>query len=77
MGAFHSVSARHIDRYLNEFSFRWDNRELDGALMVKMIRGSEGMRLTYRPILPARVWLGQFIARVVGRSRKTRQVQAL
>jgi len=50
MGAFHSVSARHIDRYLNEFSFRWGNRELDdGALMIKVVRGSEGMRLTYRP----------------------------
>lgn len=51
MGVFHSVSARHIDRYLNEFSFRWDNRELDdGALMIKVVRSSEGMRLSYRPL---------------------------
>jgi hypothetical protein len=31
MGAFHSVSKQHIDRYLNEFSFRWNNRELADA----------------------------------------------
>jgi transposase-like protein len=49
MGTFHSVGRQHIDRYLNEFSFRWNNRELaDGALVIRVIRGSEGMRLTYR-----------------------------
>jgi transposase-like protein len=49
MGTFHSVSARHMDRYLNEFSFRWNNRELaDGALLIRIVRGSEGMRLTYK-----------------------------
>lgn len=56
MGAFHSVSRQHIDRYLNEFSFRWNNRELDdGAMLIRIVRGSEGMRLTYRPPKGARL----------------------
>lgn len=50
MGTFHNMGRQHIDRYLNEFSFRWNNRELnEGALMAVVVRGSEGMRLTYRP----------------------------
>ena len=49
-GTFHHVSQQHMDRYLNEFSFRWNNRELaDGALMVLVVQYSEGMRLTYKP----------------------------
>lgn len=50
MGTFHNMGRQHIDRYLNEFSFRWNNRELDaGALVAMVVHGSEGMRLTYRP----------------------------
>ena len=50
MGTFHNMGRQHIDRYLNEFSFRWNNREIDaGALVGMIVRGSEGMRLTYRP----------------------------
>jgi ISXO2-like transposase domain len=48
MGTFHNMGRQHIDRYLNEFSFRWNNREVDaGALLARVVRGSEGMRLTY------------------------------
>jgi transposase-like protein len=50
MGTFHVVGRQHIDRYLNEFSFRWNNRELDdGAQVIRIVRGSEGVRLTYYP----------------------------
>jgi ISXO2-like transposase domain len=50
MGTFRNMGRQHIDRYLNEFSFRWNNRKLnDGALMAMVVRGGEGMRLTYRP----------------------------
>lgn len=48
-GTFHHVSDEHLDRYANEFSFRWDNRGTeDGERMVEAIKGTEGKRLQYR-----------------------------
>ena len=48
-GTFHSVSKHHLHRYLDEFSFRYNTRELDdGERTVEAIRGAEGKRLVYR-----------------------------
>ena len=49
VGAFHHVSEEHIDRYLNEFAFRWDTRKAtDGERTVTALRGIEGKRLMYK-----------------------------
>jgi transposase-like protein len=49
MGSFHHVSEKHMDRYLNEFSFRWDLRKVtDGERTAEAIRAAEGKRLMYR-----------------------------
>ncbi|MBE3139115.1 MAG: transposase, partial [Thermoplasmata archaeon] len=49
MGSFHHVSEEHLDRYANEFAFRWNNRKItDGERAVTAIRGIEGKRLYYR-----------------------------
>jgi transposase-like protein len=49
MGSFHHISEKHMDRYLNEFSFRWDLRKVsDGERTVEAIKASEGKRLMYR-----------------------------
>jgi hypothetical protein len=49
VGSFHHISERHMNRYLNEFSFRWDLREAtDGERTVEAIKASEGKRLMYR-----------------------------
>lgn len=49
VGSFHHISERHMDRYLNEFSFRWDLRKAtDSERTVEAIKASEGKRLTYR-----------------------------
>ncbi len=49
MGSFHHISKQHMDRYLKEFSFRWDLRKVsDGERTVEAIRSSEGKRLMYR-----------------------------
>jgi transposase-like protein len=51
IGAFHHVSAEHLHRYVNEFSFRWNSRkETDGERMERAVRATEGKRLTYRPL---------------------------
>jgi transposase-like protein len=48
MGSFHHVSEEHLDRYANEFAFRWNNRKVsDGERAVIAIKGIEGKRLYY------------------------------
>jgi transposase-like protein len=48
-GVFHQLSKKHLHRYCNEFSFRWDHRKVsDGERMIAAIEGAEGKRLMYR-----------------------------
>ncbi len=45
-GTFHHISKQHLFRYCNEFSFRWNNRQVnDGERATQAIRGIEGKRL--------------------------------
>jgi len=49
MGTFHSVSKRHLHRYVSEFQFRWNSRKVDdGERIRRAVRGAEGKRLRYR-----------------------------
>jgi transposase-like protein len=52
MGSFHSVSEHHLQRYCDEFAFRWDYRSAmgveDAERARRMVRGGIGRRLTYR-----------------------------
>jgi hypothetical protein len=48
-GIFHHVSRKHIRRYCNEFSLRWEYRNFcDGHRMVVAIVAAEWKRLKYR-----------------------------
>ena len=48
LGSFHHVSERHMPRYLAEFDFRWNRRDMtDGERLEEVIRGAEGKRLTF------------------------------
>jgi hypothetical protein len=51
-GVYHHVSEQHLDRYLAEFDFRYDNRVKlgisDPARSKKLLKGIVGKRLTYR-----------------------------
>lgn len=48
-GAFHHVSAQHMQRYLEEFDFRWNRRKMnDFERLVEAVAGTEGTRLYYR-----------------------------
>ena len=48
-GTFHHISKKHLPKYCDEFSFRWDERKVtDGERAVEAIRGAEGKRLVYK-----------------------------
>jgi transposase-like protein len=50
-GTFHHISVKHLSRYCNEFSFRWDNRKIDdGNRTVAAVRGMVGKRLKYKAL---------------------------
>lgn len=50
MGSFHSVSEAHLQRYADEFAFRWNHRKVsDTERANEIIKAAEGKRLTYRP----------------------------
>ncbi|MFN0219103.1 MAG: IS1595 family transposase [Hyphomicrobium sp.] len=52
MGSFHSVSEQHLQRYVDEFAFRWNARSSlgieDAERAALMVKGAAGKRLTYR-----------------------------
>jgi hypothetical protein len=51
-GSFHSISEQHLQRYVDEFAFRWNTRQSlgvdDFARAAELLKGIEGKRLTYR-----------------------------
>lgn len=48
-GTFHNVSRKHLQRYCDEFEFRYNHRKMeDGERTVAAIRGAEGKRLMYK-----------------------------
>ncbi len=48
MGTFHHVSKRHLHRYLSEFDFRYNARDVsDGERTEQAIQSVKGKRLTF------------------------------
>ncbi len=51
-GTYTHVNPRHLDRYLSEQVFRFDERENDdGPRFVKATKGADGKRLTYKALI--------------------------
>jgi transposase-like protein len=54
VGTYHKCEAQHLQRYLNEFEFRFNTRSglgvTDGERAALIAKGTTGKRLTYRPV---------------------------
>ncbi len=49
IGTFHHVGEQHLQRYANEFDFRWNNRKVTDKCRADVaLTGISGKRLTYR-----------------------------
>jgi hypothetical protein len=47
VGSFHQVSFKHLDRYLDEFEFRYNNRKNPYLFRDTLIRLMKGNALPY------------------------------
>lgn len=48
-GTYHHVSSQHLQRFVDEFDFRWNNRDAsDTERTFRAIAQADGKRLTYR-----------------------------
>ncbi len=48
-GVYHHVGRQHLNRYLTEFDFRYNSRDVSDAERAQLaLKGVEGKRLTYR-----------------------------
>jgi transposase-like protein len=52
IGTFHHVSDQHLDRYIDEFVFRWDSRkETDFQRTMETIKAVKGKRLMRKDLM--------------------------
>jgi transposase-like protein len=51
IGSFHQVSVKHLQRYLNEFSFRFNNREAEDMFGMIILNLIAGKALRYQALI--------------------------
>jgi hypothetical protein len=52
IGVHHWVSEKHLDRYLSDFTFRFNRRQMgEGVRVDALISGAAGRRLTYKALI--------------------------
>ena len=47
IGSFHQVSVKHLNRYLNEFTFRFNNRDAENIFALIVLNLAKGKPLRY------------------------------
>lgn len=51
VGIYHNVSDKHLDKYVNEFTFRFNNKDLsEGSRFDVLLANTNGKRLDYKTL---------------------------
>ena len=51
IGAFHKISAKHLDRYLDELEWRYNNRDNDHIFLYTLRRMVNTEHLEYKELV--------------------------
>jgi hypothetical protein len=52
VGTYHKASAKHLDRYLQMFAYRWNRRKYgEGERVNDSLRSTRGRCLTYKQLI--------------------------
>jgi ISXO2-like transposase domain len=51
IGTFHQMSVKHLDRYIQEFSFRWNGRENQELFVITVACMALGIPLPYAKLV--------------------------
>jgi hypothetical protein len=54
IGVYHHTSAKHLDRYVDEFSFRLNEGNVKNHTLTRLdsfVTGTKGKRLTYKGLI--------------------------
>jgi hypothetical protein len=58
IGIYHNVSREYLHRYLWQFDFLWNNRQLnDGERTILAVKAAEGKRLMYKDPVAEREYI--------------------
>lgn len=77
IGTFHQISVKHLDRYIQEFSYRWNGRENQNMFVLTVACLSLGSPLPYAnlvgsdPMIRNKKGVNQFTTNVSGDSSET------
>lgn len=52
IGIYHKASDKHIDRYLNMFTWRWNFRDIkEGERVNNLLKSTNGKKITYKELI--------------------------
>lgn len=52
IGIYHHTSEKHLGRYVNEFTFRFNNRKVtDGSRFDVLLANTNNKRITYKELI--------------------------
>lgn len=58
IGTFHHISKKHLHRYCDEFSFRWNNKEVtDGVRTENAVKGIFDKHLSYKSLTGGSIFI--------------------
>lgn len=57
LGIYHSVSPQHLEKYCDEFAFRYNTRRIDDMIRFTMFISNTYKRITYKELIMAKEYI--------------------